>query len=298
MIHKLLAALATAGISTIAAQPVQAVALVPEAIQMDHISVTVIGKGSPVILIPGLASPRAVWDGVAPALARTHTVYLVQLNGFGGDDPRGNLKPGILNGMVEDLHGLIAARKLQGAAVIGHSMGGLAGLMLAKAHPGDLSKLMIVDSLPFIGAIFMPNPSVAALEPQAGALRGQMAAAYGKPVDEAGNARTAAGLALKPESRTRVTGWLRAVDGRVSGQALYEDLTTDLRTDMAGIQTPITLVYPWSAAMPQARAEAFYKAQYAGTPHVTLIGIADAAHFAMLDQPEAFEAAAVSFAGK
>ena len=39
--------------------------------QINHISVQVLGtKGSPVILIPGLSSPRAAWDGVAPALAK------------------------------------------------------------------------------------------------------------------------------------------------------------------------------------------------------------------------------------
>jgi pimeloyl-ACP methyl ester carboxylesterase len=39
--------------------------------QMDHISVQVLGtSGPPVILIPGLSSPRGAWSGVAPALAQ------------------------------------------------------------------------------------------------------------------------------------------------------------------------------------------------------------------------------------
>ena len=77
--------------------------------RLPHISIQEIGKGSPVVLIPGLSSPRAVWDGVAPALARDHRVILVQVNGFGGDDPGANLKPGILDGIVADLHGWLAA---------------------------------------------------------------------------------------------------------------------------------------------------------------------------------------------
>lgn len=267
-------------------------------IRMEHISVTVIGTGSPVILIPGLSSPRAVWDGVAPDLARSHAVYLVQVNGFGGDDPGANLKPGVLDGIVADLHALIQSRKLKAPAVIGHSMGGLAALMLARAHPGDVSQLMIVDSLPFIGAIFMPDPSVAALQPQAAAMRDKMAAGYGKPADEANIAGTAATLALKPASREKVAGWMRAADPRVSAQAMYEDLTTDLRGDLAGIGTPITLVYPWSAMMPRERAEPFYKAQYAGAPKVSFVGIGDSAHFVMLDQPEAFRAAVRAFAAE
>src|ERR1700744_3022366 len=63
-------------------------------VALEHISIEAGGRGPAVFLIPGLATPRAVWDGVIPALARTHRVYLVQVNGFGGDSPAGNLKPG------------------------------------------------------------------------------------------------------------------------------------------------------------------------------------------------------------
>lgn len=263
---------------------------------MDHISVEVIGKGSPVILIPGLSSPRAVWDGVAPELARSHAVYLVQVNGFGGDDPRANLQPGILDGMAADLHKLIADRKLKGAAVVGHSMGGLAGLMLAKAHAGDISKLMIVDSLPFIGELFMPGATVAMFDPQAKMFRDRMTGLHGKPVPDALLQGIAATNALKPESQTRVIGWTRSADMRVAGQAMYEAMTTDLRGDMSAIATPMMVVYPWSEArMPKPRADAFYRAQYARAPHVTYTAVGDSGHFVMLDQPGAFAAALNAF---
>ena len=49
--------------------------------RLPHISVVKLGHGNPVVLIPGLSSPRAVWDGVAPVLARTHTVYLSSSTG-------------------------------------------------------------------------------------------------------------------------------------------------------------------------------------------------------------------------
>ncbi|MEZ0244988.1 MAG: alpha/beta fold hydrolase, partial [Sphingomonas sp.] len=179
-------------------------------IQMDHISVEVVGEGSPVILIPGLSTPRAVWDGVTPELARGHRVYRVQVNGFGGDDPRANLQPGLLAGIVADLHTLIAQEKIAGAAAVGHSMGGFLGLMIAKRHPGDIGKLMIVDSLPYIGAMFVPGATVAMVEPQARMMRDQMAAAYGSPLPDATVQAIAAQNALKPESQAKVGGWTRA----------------------------------------------------------------------------------------
>ncbi len=264
--------------------------------QMAHISVQTVGKGTPVILIPGLSSPRAVWDGVVPTLAKTHRVYVVQVNGFGGDDPRANLAPGILDGIVGDLHTLIVGSKLGTPAVVGHSMGGLVALMLARAHPGDVGRLMIVDSLPYIGEIFVPGATVAMLEPQAKAMREGMAAAYGKPANAAANEALAARMALKPMSRTTVADWAAKADARVSAQAMYEDLTTDLRPDMASIAAPITLVYPWNAAGPtKPAADALYRKAYAAAPHMTYVDIGDAAHFVMLDQPVAFQAALDDF---
>jgi len=265
-------------------------------VRMDHISVTETGKGSPVILIPGLSSPRAVWDGVAPELAKTHRVILVQVNGFAGDDAGANLKPGLLDGIVGDLHSYIAQHKLQGAAVVGHSMGGLVGLMLAKAQPGDVGKLMIVDSLPWYGMLFGPGATVDAVKPQAAAMRDRFAASYGKP-DAAANQAMAARFALRPDAQAKVADWMGKTDVRVSAEAMYEDMITDLRGDMGKIETPITMLYPTSAALPKAVAEPLYTAAYKDAPHATLVEVPDSAHFIMLDQPEVFLKAVTAFAG-
>ena len=53
-----------------------------------------------------------MWDGIAPKLARDHQVILVQVNGFAGDDPGANLEPGVLAGIVKDLHSYIASHRL------------------------------------------------------------------------------------------------------------------------------------------------------------------------------------------
>lgn len=293
------ALLATASIPTILGAPQAHATAAPapaELIQMDHISVQVIGKGSPVILIPGLSSPRAVWDGVAPELARTHSVYLVQVNGYGGDAPGANLGEGVLPGILADLHKLIETRKIAGAAVVGHSMGGLLALMLAQAHPGDLSKALIVDALPFVGSAFFPGSTVDSVKPQAAAMRAQMAGLYGKPLPEAVGQAIARQNALKPASQAQVAAWMNQADMRVSGQAMYEDLQTDLRPQMAGVKTPITVLVPWTDARGgEAPVLDLYKREYAGAANVTVKGIGDSGHFIMLDQPEAFRAALLAF---
>ena len=270
-------------------------ALAPAGVQMEHISVVTIGKGSPVILIPGLSSPRETWAGVTPELARHHRVHLVQVNGFGGDDPRANLSPGVLDGVVADLHAFISRERIAGAAVVGHSLGGLLALKLAAAHPGDAGRVMIVDALPFYGMLFGPGMTPAVIEPRAAMMRDAMKAGYGKPADPARSQALVNAMALKPSSRALVLGWTGKADARVGAQAMYEDLTTDVTADLPRIAVPLTLVVPYNDTLPQAQVDALYRGAYKGLPHLTVVEVPDAAHFVMLDQPEAFARALAAF---
>jgi len=277
-----------------------AAAMVTGEQMLDHISVVQIGKaGSPVILIPGLATPRAVWGGIAPDLARTHRVYLVQINGFAGDDPAANLKPGVLDGAVADLHGYIVAQRLAGAAVIGHSLGGLSAMMLAKAHPGDVGRLMIVDSLPFFGVLMAPPGSPvtpAMLEPRAAQMRTAVVAHYGQPASAEAADQQTSGMTVTPRAHELVRGWAMAADARVVGQAMYEDMTEDLRADVAKMDVPVTVVYPWhDGPFTREQTAAFYRAQYAAAPQLNMVEVPGAAHFLMLDQPGLFAAAVERF---
>lgn len=293
MIRTLLAALA---LSTALPLASPAFASEPVETRFDHISIVALGKGTPVVLVPGLASPRAVWDGVVADLAKSHRVYLVQVNGFGGDAPGANLKPGLLDGVVADLSIALAGDHAESVRFVGHSMGGLLGLMFAKAHPGQLDRLMIVDSFPYVAAMFARGgaaPAVASITPMAGMMRDQFAARFGKPVDRTAVAAQVGGLAMTPAAKEKVIGWSVTADPRVSGEALYEDMTTDLRAALPAITAPITLIVP--TTVDADKTTAFYTEQYKGTPNLKLVPIANSGHFVMLDQPAAFAAALTAF---
>jgi pimeloyl-ACP methyl ester carboxylesterase len=280
----------------------KAKALMPDTVQMKHISIQTIGRGAPVILIPGLSSPRAAWDDVAPELAMGHSVLLVQVNGFGGDDPRGNLAPGLLDGIVADLHATIAHRRLNQPAIIGHSMGGLVGLMLAARHPADVGKLMMVDSLPFFAATMAPPGTaitVAMVEPRAAQMRDAVAASYGKAPDPAAAAAQVAGMTLKASYRPRLTEWAMRSDPRVAARAMYEDLTTDMRPELSKVRSPVTVVYAWNDTYPRKEpAEAFFRQQFAGIAAIGFKGIGPSAHFVMFDQPPEFQQTVDAFLAK
>jgi pimeloyl-ACP methyl ester carboxylesterase len=101
-----------------------------------------------VILIPGLASSAHVWDGTVAYIAATHRVHVVQLASFAGVAPGSNVNGPVLEPVVGAIHDYIAANHLEGAAVIGHSLGGLMAMKLAIEHPRDAARLMIVAAPP------------------------------------------------------------------------------------------------------------------------------------------------------
>jgi pimeloyl-ACP methyl ester carboxylesterase len=291
------AALAAASLALVPAASAAGMATAPrdETTQMGHISIRAIGAGKPVFLIPGLSSPRAVWDGVAPDLAKTHRVYLVQINGFGGDDPRNNLTPDLLESVLAELHAYIRENKAQGAAVVGHSLGGLLGMMLAAKYPADVGRLMVVDAFPFIGTMF-GAADVAAIEPRAAQMRDMIAAGYEKAKAAAGTPviRDPGGnMSITPEGRIKVANWSMQADLRVVAIAMYEDMVTDMRASLGKIAAkPFTVLY--AAGIGEAEAKAMWEPAYAGST-AKLVAIPGSYHFIMIDQPAMFASELAKF---
>ncbi len=263
------------------------VAVAQPVVQREHISIRDEGGSGPVvILIPGMSSPRAVWDGVVPTLKAKHRVLTVQVNGVGGDDPRANLKPGVLDGIVADLAAHIRAEKIEAPAVVGHSMGGLVGMMLAVRHPNSVGRLMVVDALPFIATIFDPKATAASVTPQAEQMRAAIAATYVAGKVPTPVTSDPGGIwSNTPSGRIQVANWSAKADPRVTAIAMYEDVVTDLRPVLTKITArPFVVAYATGAG-PQAKM--LWERDYAGSG-ATLVPVADSWHFIMLDQPQAF----------
>jgi pimeloyl-ACP methyl ester carboxylesterase len=256
-----------------------------------------LGKGQDVILIPGLSSSREVYSAEAKLLTANYRLHLIQIAGFAGEPAGPNATGQILAPVVEQLHQYIVTNKLQHPAVIGHSLGGLLGLMLADAHPEDVGKLLIVDSLPFYALVFAPEATVEVVTPQATVMRDQIIAAP-SDVYAAMATQTASFLVLNPDARKLVAASSIASDRTVMANAMYEDLTTDLRPKLATIKTPTTLLYPFDASAvgpDSTKIDAIYTSAYSTMPNLKIHRIDDSRHFIMYDQPAAFDKAIQSF---
>ncbi len=74
-----------------------------------------------VLLIPGLASSKAVWDGEAKLLAPNYRLHILQVDGFAGAPAGGNAGATTANpmlpAMVEELHQYLAAAGMKPVVV-------------------------------------------------------------------------------------------------------------------------------------------------------------------------------------
>ncbi len=261
----------------------------------DRLSVEVVGSGPDIILIPGLASSREVWRPLANRLSATHRVHLVQLAGFAGE-PWVHGDGPFVQPEVEELARYTAEAGLERPAIIGHSMGGLSGLLLAQQRPERVGRLMIVDALPFYSALFGPTVTVETARPVAAQMAAAMIAA------DAATYRTqqtqaAQGLARDPAIREAMVAWSLASDRRAVAAAFSDVVTTDARPGLAAMTTPVTALYATDAdgGPPPALAQALWTQEYATLPRVRLVRIDGARHFIMADQPALFDAAVDEF---
>ena len=255
----------------------------------DRISVEVRGDGPDVVLIPGLSSHPEVWDGTVEGVPG-YRYHLVHVAGFAGKPAGANASAPVLAPVAEEIARYIAEAGLERPALVGHSMGGTWAMMIAARHPELASRVMVVDMIPFLGAMFGgPNSTVDSLRPMAEQIRSGFAAQ-----DEAARQQTVtqmiATMARDESRRQRLVEQSLASDRQVAGQAFYELILLDLRPELGSIRVPLTVlwVHPPNAPLSPEQMEQAYRASFATVPQAVVRRIPDSYHFIMFDQPDAF----------
>ncbi len=248
-----------------------------------------------VILIPGLSSPRTVWDKTAADLAGCYRVHTVQIRGF-GDDAGINASGPVLEPFVFELADYIddeiTGKGRKKPAIIGHSMGGLGAAMIAARHPQLVSKILIEDSLPFIGLLFSPYATADIVKPRAAMMRDQGVAAGKQPLSQA----VLQTMSATEQGRAQVAKWSDSADHRVTMQLFYDVMTTDIRPELTKITVPVTLLYPHDDVVgPAEIVTQMYANAYQGLAGLEMKRIDNSRHFIMLDQPEKFAEAVAAF---
>ncbi len=107
------------------------------------------GRGKPAfVFVHGWTCDRSFFAAQAKHFARRHRVVSLDLRGHGESDKPVGAYP--ISAYVDDIAFLIQALRLGKVVAVGHSMGGIAVLELAAAHPDKVAAIVMVDPAPFV----------------------------------------------------------------------------------------------------------------------------------------------------
>lgn len=260
----------------------------------ERIGVTVVGSGPDVVLIPGLSSLPAVWNGTMAALPG-YRYHLIHVSGFAGRPAGANARGSYLIPVADEIARYIREARLERPAVVGHSMGGTWTILIASRHPDLVGKAMVVDMLPAIGAMFRrPGMTEAQFTAFVDQMQAQLANA---PAEQRRmfTSMTISGMTNTESERQGILDATLASDQAVAAQGFADLARTDLLQDVGRIRVPLVVLYtdPGGAAqmgLTPERIDGFYTMSYRAAPHAVVTRVPDTAHFIMFDNPAFFQA--------
>lgn len=102
------------------------------------------GKGRVVVLLHGFLGSHKIWESTIEALSKSYRVIAIDLPGHGDTDCFGYVHTSEL--IAKCVKNVMDNLRLKKYVIIGHSMGGYAGLAFADMYPDNLRGLCLYHS--------------------------------------------------------------------------------------------------------------------------------------------------------
>jgi pimeloyl-ACP methyl ester carboxylesterase len=255
------------------------------------------GDGQPIVFVHGLSGSWPNWLEQLPVLARDHRVLALDLPGF-GHSPMPSWEISI-PAYARLLDGLLQARGIDAAAVVGNSMGGFIGTELAVSNPKRVERLVLVSAA---GVSTYGSPrrrrATGALRRLETVLAGTTAwvAAHSDAIERRPRLRGAT-LNLVVAHPSRLPAALAAEQVRGAGtdgffDALESILDYHVRERLPEIACPTLIVWGERDMLISVHdAEVFAEL----IPNSRKVIYEDTGHMAMLERPQAFNALLAEF---
>jgi pimeloyl-ACP methyl ester carboxylesterase len=233
------------------------------------------GAGPDLLLVHSLLTELTVFDGVLPALAKSHRVTRINLPGFGSSDPVGLASVGAYADHVARV--MDALTLPPSTDVFGNGFGAFVVVELAIRHGTRFDRMLVADVVPAF-----PEPArvpfrVMAEKVRAGGMQTVLDTAIGRMLPPA-YAEAHPGIVAE---RKRMLG---AVDPHCFAQACLGLAGLDLTPQLGTIRNR-TLVM--CGALDQTTPPALARALAADIPGARYREIAGSGHCPMLEQPAA-----------
>ncbi|WP_420571597.1 alpha/beta fold hydrolase [Kordia sp.] len=253
--------------------------------------VKVHGKGETMFLIPGLSCSGNVWNETVETYKNDYEIHVFTLAGFGGVKPIDSET--ILQEVKKEMLPYIKKHATKNSVLIGHSIGGFTSMLIALDDENVVSKIVIVDSLPFLAGAYNAQVTEEAVK----STYGMMKQMY-MPMDSITLRNTLkqslSGMMRNKENLNFVLNDAAKSDRKTLGYTMFEMMSNDLRDDLAKLKIPTLVLTNWNKPIPQfpnfTKAEKLemYEAQYKNCDSCTVKIIDEAEHFIMLDNPTVF----------
>jgi pimeloyl-ACP methyl ester carboxylesterase len=239
-----------------------------EDFEPESFAVKVVGEGRPIIFIPGLGCPGAVWDATAKHLEdEGFESHILTLSGFAG---RPAIELPLSATVRKELTRYIQSRRLERPVIVGHSMGGFIAFWIASNFPENTGPVIIVDA----------GPALSGDLDEAKQLREKWRDASDEEYEQ--KARFIyAGMARNKKALAPYAALAAKSDRKALGDAIFEMMRTDLTSEVSKIESPVLLVL----------ADGYFKTRIqkqVATIKDKKIVILPTGHFVMLDDPKTF----------
>jgi pimeloyl-ACP methyl ester carboxylesterase len=102
------------------------------------------GWGPPLVFLHGLGISSYLWRAITPAFTYGHTIYTLDLMGFGSSEKPQNVTYN-LNTYVEQLDKFLENFHLGSSTLVGHGLGALIATRYTMHHPDKVKNLVLMD---------------------------------------------------------------------------------------------------------------------------------------------------------
>jgi len=256
----------------------------------EPIIIETIGQGKPILFLPGFTTPGSIWKETVENLTLERKSYLVSYAGFNGNDPiEMPWYSSIKNSIIE----YIKLNNLSDIIIIGHSMGGNLAVDIASELPDNVAKIIIVEALPCMREVMMPNVPAESLYYDS-PYNEQMLSMDDQQFNKMA-AMMASNMTFNKDKEDVLTNWILAADRKTWVYGFTDLLKLDLRNVLNKVKCETLIL---GASFPDVKiAKANYESQYSNLSNKTILMASNSKHFLMFDQPEWFYKTVNDFLG-
>ena len=248
--------------------------------QKSAIRIEVTGNGSPVVFLPGFGCSGQVWNKIVDGLKKDHECHLITYAGFDGVPAIDTLW---LSTVEQSIQQYLADKHLDRVTIVGHSIGGTFGLMLSAAPQSKVAQLVVVDMLPCIGLVMIPNfkPEYVTYDNP----YNKRLLALNNTDFKAMQKQMTATMCSDTLQQKQIVDWMMMADRKTYVYGYTELMRLDLRDTLKSIEQPVLLLaagkYPTKEQILKT-----YDDQYLNLKNKTLKFVDSSSHFVMYDQPQ------------